>query len=115
MLDLYEALTGRNYPVVNVIGAACKNPYWLQLKANILNREIIACNVDEAVGKGAAMLAAKAVGVDIDSRSVTATEQLMCYLPQSDAAAHYQQIFTQVYKPLYESKMRTEHLCYGVN
>ncbi|MBM1114818.1 MAG: FGGY family carbohydrate kinase [Klebsiella michiganensis] len=115
LLDLYEALTGRNYPVVNVIGAACKNPYWLQLKANILNREIIACNVDEAVGKGAAMLAAKAVGVDIDSRSVTATEQLMCYLPQSDAAAHYQQIFTQVYKPLYESKMRTEHLCYGVN
>jgi sugar (pentulose or hexulose) kinase len=49
---LYETLTGRHYPIVNVIGAACKNPYWLQLKANILNREIVACNVDEAVSKG---------------------------------------------------------------
>ncbi|WP_434661205.1 FGGY-family carbohydrate kinase [Klebsiella sp. MISC125] len=115
LLDLYETLTGRHYPVVNVIGAACKNPYWLQLKANILNREIVACNVDEAVSKGAAMLAAKAVGIDIDSRSVTAAEQLTRYLPESDAVAHYQQIFSQVYKPLYESKMRTEHLCYGVN
>ncbi|MCP5645334.1 FGGY-family carbohydrate kinase, partial [Klebsiella pneumoniae] len=36
LLDLYETLTGKDYPVVNVIGAACKNPYWLQLKANIL-------------------------------------------------------------------------------
>ncbi|WP_316548780.1 FGGY-family carbohydrate kinase [Klebsiella michiganensis] len=115
LLDLYETLTGKHYPIVNVIGAACKNLYWLQLKANILNREIIACNVDEAVGKGAAMLAAKAVGVDIDSRSVTAAEPLTRYLPERDAVAHYQQIFTQVYKPLYESKMRTEHLCYGVN
>ncbi|MDG1645910.1 hypothetical protein DA718_01525 [Klebsiella huaxiensis] len=115
LLNLYETLTGRNYPVVNVIGAACKNPYWLQLKANILNREIIACNVDEAVSKGAAMLAAKAVGVDIANCTVTSTERLTRYLPQKDAVAHYQHIFTQVYKPLYESKMRTEHLCYGVN
>lgn len=115
LLDLYEDLTGRTYPVVNVIGAACKNPYWLQLKANILNREIVACNVDEAVSKGAAILAAKAAGVDIRSDVIAAPEQQKRYQPEADEVAHYQQIFTQVYKPLYESKMRTEHLCYGVN
>ncbi len=115
LLDLYETLTGRQYPVVNVIGAACKNPYWLQLKANILNREIVACNVDEAVSKGAAMLAAKAVGVDVEYLPGTTEEQMKRYLPENDAVAHYQQIYTQVYKPLYESKMLTERLCYGVN
>lgn len=115
LLDLYETLTGRHYPVVNVIGAACKNPYWLQLKANILNREIVACNVDEAVSKGAAMLAAKAVGVDMDNCALTAPAELKNYRPEPEVVAHYQQIFSQVYKPLYESKMRAEHLCYGVS
>lgn len=115
LLDLYETLTGNNYPVVNVIGAACKNPYWLQLKANILNREIVACNVNEAVSKGAAMLAAKAVGVEVECLPGTSEEQTRRYLPESDAVTHYQAIYTQVYKPLYESKMRTERLCNGVN
>ncbi|CAI9398179.1 Xylulose kinase [Citrobacter sp. T1.2D-1] len=115
LLELYETLTGRTYPEVNVIGAACKNPYWLQLKANILNREIVACNVDEAVSKGAAILAAKAVGVNIESEAITAPERQKRYHPESACVAHYQQMYTQVYKPLYESKMRTEHLCYGVN
>lgn len=115
LLDLYETLTGNNYPVVNVIGAACKNPYWLQLKANILNREIVACNVNEAVSKGAAMLAAKAVGVEVECLSGTSEEQTRRYLPESDVVTHYQAIYTQVYKPLYESKMRTERLCNGVN
>ncbi len=115
LLDLYESLTGRHYPIVNVIGAACKNPYWLQLKANILNREIMACNVDEAVSKGAAMLAAKAVGIEVECLAGASEEQTKRYLPQSEAVAHYQQIYTQVYKPLYESKMHTERLCYGVN
>ena len=115
LLDLYETLTGRNYPVVNVIGAACKNPYWLQLKADILNREIVACNVDEAVSKGAAMLAAKAIGVEIESLPVASEEETRRYLPQSNSVAHFQEIYTQVYKPLYESKMRTERLCNGVN
>lgn len=114
LLDLYETLTGRNYPVVNVIGAACKNPYWLQLKANILNREIVACNIDEAVSKGAAMLAAKAVGIEVESLPGSGEEHTRRYLPESDTVAHYQEIYTQVYKPLYESKMRTERLCYGV-
>ncbi|MVT04148.1 hypothetical protein CD006_16210 [Enterobacter sp. 10-1] len=115
LLDLYEELTGKKYPIVNVIGAACKNPYWLQLKANILNREIVACNVDEAVSKGAAILAAKAAGIDVESLPGTTEEKTLSYLPESDAVAHYQAIYTQVYKPLYESKMRTERLCYGVN
>lgn len=115
LLDLYETLTGNNYPVVNVIGAACKNPYWLQLKANILNRVIVACNVDEAVSKGAAMLAAKAIGVNIECLQVTDEENTLRYLPESDAVSHFQEIYDWVYKPIYESKMRTEHLCYGVN
>lgn len=113
LLELYESLTGRPYPVVMVIGAACKNPYWLQLKANILNREIVACNVDEAVSKGAAMLAASAAGVDLNSLSATQPEHVTRYFPEDGAVAHFQQIYSQIYKPLYESKMLTERLSYG--
>lgn len=115
LLDLYETLTGRRYPIVNVIGAACKNPYWLQLKANILNREIIACNVDEAVSKGAAMLAAQAVGVEVTSLPVTAAQQTRRYVPECGTVNHFQAIYSQIYKPLYESKMCTEHLYYGAS
>lgn len=115
LLDLYETLIGNNYPVVNVIGTACKNPYWLHLKANILNREIVACNVNEAVSKGAAMLAAKAVGMEVKCLPGINKEQTRRYLPESGAVTHYQAIYTQVYKPLYESKMHNERLCNGVN
>ncbi len=115
LLDLYEILTGKIYPVVNVIGAACKNPYWLQLKANILNREIVACHVSEAVSRGAAILAAKAVGVDIAHLCGIDKAQTQHYLPESKAVSHYQAIYTQVYKPLYEFKMRTEHFYNGAN
>ena len=61
------------------------------------------------------MLAAKAAGVEVECLSGTSEEQTRRYLPESDAVTHYQTIYTQVYKPLYESKMRTERLCNGVN
>lgn len=61
------------------------------------------------------MLAAKAAGVEVECLHGTNGEQTCRYLPEIDAVAHYQAIYTQVYKPLYESKMRTERLCNGVN
>ncbi|MFZ3390673.1 FGGY-family carbohydrate kinase [Buttiauxella gaviniae] len=113
LLDSYEALTGRHYPVVNVIGAACKNPYWLQLKATILNREVVACNIEEAVSRGAAMLAAKAVGFDLTQTKNTSEEMLKCYVPDSDEASRFDALYQDLYKPLYESKMLVERRCYG--
>jgi len=113
LLDTYETLTQKHYPIVNVIGAACKNPYWLQLKATILNREIVACNVDEAVSKGAAMLAAKAAGFELENANITAAEMTTHFSPEVGELARYQALYTQFYKPLYASKMHSEHLCYG--
>lgn len=113
LLDTYEGLTHKHYPVVNVIGAACKNPYWLQLKATILNREIVACNVDEAVSKGAAMLAAKAAGYELENVSLTEMGMTTRFTPDVQELSRYQELYTQFYKPLYESKMLSERQCYG--
>lgn len=113
LLDTYQSLTGKPYPVVNVIGAASKNPYWLQLKASVLNREVIAYNIEEAVSKGAAMLAAKAVGVDISHVEVTSDEMLSRYQPVPQDVDRYQALYTEVYQPLYGSKMLAERRRYG--
>jgi hypothetical protein len=50
----------------------------------------------------------------MDNCALTAPAELKI-IGQSLRLSHYQQIFSQVYKPLYESKMRAEHLCYGVS
>ncbi len=113
LLDTYESLTQKHYPVVNVIGAACKNPYWLQLKATILNRDIVACNVEEAVSKGAAMLAAKAAGLSLDNVDVATDAMTTRFSPDPRQLAHYQALYSQFYKPLYESKMLSERQRYG--
>lgn len=55
-----------------VIGAACQNPYWLQLKATILNREIVACKIPEAVSRGAALLGARGAGYEPEERALPA-------------------------------------------
>ncbi|WP_447876799.1 FGGY-family carbohydrate kinase [Serratia fonticola] len=113
LLDTYQSLTGKPYPVVNVIGAASKNPYWLQMKATVLNREVVAYNIEEAVSKGAAMLAAKAVGFDISTVDVTNGEKLSRYQPELAKVARYQALYSEIYKPLYESKMLAERRRYG--
>lgn len=113
LLDTYQSLTGKPYPVVNVIGAASKNPYWLQLKASILDREVVAYNIEEAVSKGAAMLAAKAAGVDISTVDVTCGEMLSRYRPEPEEVAHYQALYAEVYQPLYGCKMLAERRRYG--
>lgn len=108
LLETYEILTGRHWPSVMVIGAACQNPYWLQLKATILNREIVACKIPEAVSRGAALLGARGAGYKPEERALPAGA-LVRYLPDKKAAAGFGTVYNQLYKHLYETKIQIEN------
>jgi len=108
LLDTYESLTGQHWASVMVIGAACQNPYWLQLKATILNREIVACLLPEAVSRGAAILGARGAGHD--PGEITLPEDaLLRYQPDPRAAESFDRVYHQIYRHLYETKIRIEN------
>ncbi|WP_158780640.1 L-fuculokinase [Pantoea sp. BAV 3049] len=103
LLDTCETLTDRHFKQVKVIGSACKNPFWLRLKATVLNREVIACDIDEAVSKGAAMIAARMKGLQpAGNRDETH------YLPVEELVSDCLDHFRQVYLPFYHEKIQIE-------
>lgn len=108
LLETYETLTGHHWESVMVIGAACQNPYWLQLKATILNREIVACNIPEAVSRGAALLGARGAGHE--SGDIKLPEDAMVrYQPDAKSAESFARVYHQIYKHLYETKIQIEN------
>lgn len=108
LLETYENLSGQHWESMMVIGAACQNPYWLQLKATILNREIVACKVPEAVSRGAALLGARGAGHEPENYQLP-QEVLVRYQPNKESAEGFSVIYHQIYKSLYETKTRIEN------
>jgi len=108
LLETYESLTGSHWKSVLVIGAACQNPYWLQLKATIMNREVVACNIPEAVSRGAALLGARGAGHEPTNAAIP-DEALMRYQPDHDSAIRFSAVYQQLYKSLYETKLNIEN------
>jgi len=108
LLETYESLTGSHWKSVMVIGAACQNPYWLQLKATILNREIVACKIPEAVSRGAALLGARGAGFEPENISLPA-DALERYQPDEQSSKGFAIVYQQIYKNLYETKIQIEN------
>lgn len=108
LLETYETLTGNHWNSVMVIGAACQNPYWLQLKATILNREIVACKIPEAVSRGAALLGARGAGHNLGEVKLP-EEAMIRYQPDAKSAESFAKVYHQIYKHLYETKIQIEN------
>ena len=53
----YRCFTLPENPVLKVIGPAVRNPFWLQLKADLLECQVEAISFDEAVSAGALLMA----------------------------------------------------------
>ena len=108
ILITIEKLTSTHHPIIKVIGAAAKNPVWLQLKADILGREIVSCNIKEAVCKGAVMLAGYQnhyLDKDIDNQF---ENQIVRYMPNQQITQYYDQVFNNYYQPFYDLKTQLE-------
>lgn len=108
LLETYESLTGSHWKSVIVIGAACQNPYWLQLKSTILNREIVACQIPEAVSRGAALLGARGAGYEPGNINLP-EDALVRYQPHKKSAEEFSIVYHQIYKHLYEAKIQIEN------
>jgi sugar (pentulose or hexulose) kinase len=85
---------------MKVIGPATLNPLWLQLKADILNCEVLSYRTEEAVSRGGAILAAIKQGF-IDQIPVNQFDR---YLPSQENFKLYDEYFNRVYMPLLKIK-----------
>ena len=108
LLETYKKLTGKTYKQIKVIGAACKNEYWLKLKASILECEIVAYEVEEAVSKGAAILSSfTEESYDLEGSIASGSQKRMFY-PNKAMSDHYNDVYKNLYKPIYEAKIQIE-------
>lgn len=98
--DAYSDLTGQPIKSMKVIGPATLNPLWLQLKADILNCEVLSYRTEEAVSRGGAILAAIKQGF-IDQIPVNQFDR---YLPSQENFKLYDEYFNRVYTPLLKIK-----------
>lgn len=78
-----------------VIGPAISSPLWMQLKADILGIEVHACNVHEAVARGAVMLTARKAGYGVE-----ASFESTIYQCDVERHAYYKRLFDEVYLPI---------------
>ncbi|GIP31118.1 L-fuculokinase [Paenibacillus sp. J2TS4] len=90
-----EFLQSQNMPIerLMVIGGATKNPYWMQMKADILNRPLNIVRDSEGVARGAAILAAKS-NDELDEIPVPAS---LTVLPNADHAGKLEEFYTDCY------------------
>ncbi|WP_172463531.1 FGGY-family carbohydrate kinase [Priestia endophytica] len=98
--DAYINLTNHDIESIKVIGPATLNPLWLQLKADILNCEVLSYRTDEAVSKGGAILASLKQNL-IDQIPVNLFDK---YLPSQENFKLYEEYFNRVYIPFSKVK-----------
>lgn len=98
-------LTGNNYDDISVVyasGGATRNHTWNQIKADIFNKEIILCEVEDSSCLGAAMLAAIGLGwyQNYTEAANGMVKKSKVYQPSKDKVIYYNRLY-DVYKTLY--------------
>lgn len=91
---IHDALT--DYPQQNslyIAGGGAASAYWLQIIADCTGRRVIASQAKELSARGAAILAALAVGENITLGDLSFRETRIEYIPDSQAHHHYQILF----------------------
>ena len=95
-MEYYEKL-GFDFKEVRVVGGVSKSPFWMQIKADILNRDVVIVVEKDSACLGAAMIAMKAKGV-----YKTVEDAVRVYHPNEEIIAMYDKKY-QKYTKLYES------------
>jgi xylulokinase len=103
-LDSICAASGDHLRQVHILGGGAQSSLWCQILADTINRPVIRTESPEATSLGAAILAAQATK---QHESINAAVDNMCRLstafyPSKDATV-YQDLYSNVYKPIYPS------------
>jgi xylulokinase len=107
MQDWLEA-SGAPVHDVRCVGGQARSPVWNQIKADVLDREVLLPRVVEAVCVGAAILAALGIGAYTDLASAVAAMVRIKrrFEPRPEPVAQYAQVF-EAYRSLYPALRET--------
>lgn len=97
LLLTMEKLLNKPFHEIKVIGAASKNKLWLQLKADILQREIVVYENEENVARGAAMVAALKMNV-LKKEEIQHLVTTRRYFPNDQRAQYYKKMYVENYE-----------------
>lgn len=109
VVETYSELTGDPYPEMKCIGGGSQNAFWVQMKADVLERTIRVSTIRENASHGAALLAGIGAGVyrDADEACETVSAPTIEYVPNPANFPVYRQIYEQVYRDLYRRMLGT--------
>jgi len=110
-METYAELTGESFPDVICIGGGSQNAFWVQMKADVLNRRIRVGTLRENTAHGAALLAGIGAGVyrDAEEACAVAASPLHDYCPNPAHVPIYGDIFDQVYRALHAELTGLDH------
>lgn len=115
-LKMLEWLKGKRqeHTKVVVVGGAGRSPVWMQIKADILNVDILSPEITEASAFGAAMLGGIGCGIFRNyEEAVSDGVKVRTVHPDKERAEYYQEIYRKIFLPLEQrmeefDKVRTE-------
>ncbi|WP_390410176.1 xylulokinase [Lacticaseibacillus jixiensis] len=101
ILDIYKA-NGKQFKQLISIGGGAKSPLWLQIQADIFNKDIVRLDSEQGPGLGAAIIAAVGLGWFNDFQACAAqfVKIQTTYHPIAENVAKYQtlhHLYDQVY------------------
>jgi xylulokinase len=103
IVDTYSELTGDPYPELKYIGGASRNAFWIQMKADVLERRIRVSTIGENASLGAALLAGMGCGLyrDADEACASVSAEEIEFTPIPANSARYREIYERVYRGLH--------------
>lgn len=104
LYGLYSHMAPSHYETIKVIGPAIQNPLWMQLKADLLDKKIVGCNLNEAVARGSIIATAQRNGFEVHNDLKTIE-----YFPDANKSKKLRAFYTNVYKPLTDAIRSFEH------
>lgn len=100
-LALMNLTDMRNIQCIKVIGPASKDPLWLQLKADLLDKKVMSIDVSQAVSYGANLIA------NGSDKSNSPVDEI--YKPSENNLVYtLNKVFENEYLPLYKAKTNFE-------
>ena len=99
-----EAALGRQVKAYVAMGGGAQSARWCQIIADVTGTPLLRALAPEAAALGAGILAAFGSGLYSDVReAASAMTRLdsMCFVPDADRHAHYDRLYTEVYRELF--------------
>jgi len=103
LLENLQSRAGISISELRCVGGGTRNPFWQQVKANVLGIPVDTPQVTDVTAQGAALLAAVGAGAFADElqASQSANRTAIRYAVDAERSAHYDASFREVFQKIY--------------